>query len=128
MTETSKARDLSWDCTAALQGGENSGISISISISKQSSNQHHHRTLVAGLVLIFLGPQPQILRHRHHGHVAGPLSICPAYWSRCRCGKHTPSPVAFASPPHGTETPKAVGNAAKDRDGSRRLGSTEARV
>lgn len=45
----SKARDLSWDRTAALQGGRDSSISISISISKQSSNQNHHRTLVAGL-------------------------------------------------------------------------------
>lgn len=42
----------------------------------------------------------------------------PGLRSRCRCGKHTPS-LCASPPPHGTETPKAIGNAAKDRDGSR---------
>lgn len=50
MPESSKARDLSWDCTAALQGGRDSSISISISMSARAgkaaiSNQHHDRTL-----------------------------------------------------------------------------------
>lgn len=67
---TSKARDLSWDCTAALQGG-------------RQQNQHQHQRASSphssrGSCLIFLGPQHQILLHRH-GHVAGPLPVCPAY-------------------------------------------------
>lgn len=93
-----------------------------------SKNQHQHQRAKQqsassthssrGPCLIFLGPQHQILLHRHRGHVGGPLSKCPAYWSpepRCRCGKHT---SRLRTSPHGTATPKAVGDAAKDLDGA----------
>lgn len=46
--------------------------------AKQQSASSPHSS--RGSCLIFLGPQRQILQHRHRGHVAGPLPICPAYW------------------------------------------------
>lgn len=127
MTETSKARDLSWDCTAAMQGGKQQHQHQHQQAKQQSASSPHSSR---GSCLIFLGPQHQILQHRHRGHVvAGPLPCMPGLLVAVPRAAAASTPRhPCATPTHGTGTPKAVGDAAKDHDGSRCLGSPEARV
>lgn len=115
--------------------GENSN-NISISINQHQHQQAKQQSASSpqssrGPCLIFLGPQHQILQHRHRGHVAGPLFVCPAYWSpwpRCRCGKQPRWP-SVAHHHHTTQRPRRL-SATLQRIamGSRRPGSPGARV
>lgn len=82
---------------------------------ENSKHQHQHQHQQAkhqsassphssrGPCLIFLGPQRRILQHRHRGHVAGPLSVCPAYWPPCP-GAAAASTPRRSSPAHHLHT------------------------